>query len=104
MRKHLVVPPRVRLLAALVISTAVLTSAARANEIEQIQPRSSAPKSRPERIAGLGPDHCAGDRGEKAREWSGQTDLGLEHRPGDYQTWPLAAIMNRRSARLAAGR
>ena len=26
----------------------------------------------------------------------GQTDLDLEHRPGDYRTWPLAAIMNRR--------
>jgi hypothetical protein len=36
MRKHLVVPPRVWLLAVLVIATAVLTSAARATEIEQI--------------------------------------------------------------------
>jgi len=36
MRKHLVAPPRVWLLAVLVISTAVLTSAAHANEIEQI--------------------------------------------------------------------
>ena len=36
MGKHLVVPPRVWLLAVLVISATLLTSAARANEIEQI--------------------------------------------------------------------
>jgi hypothetical protein len=36
MGKHLVVPPRVWLLAVLVFSATLLTSAARANEIEQI--------------------------------------------------------------------